>query len=74
MITDTGIKGVLSDRLQIAGGKGKIIVSTSNAQNIRVISTGGVLLHSFTLSAGETKEIVLLPGVYIVNGRKIVVR
>ena len=73
-ITDTGIKGVLSDGLQIAGGKGKMIVSTSNAQNIRVISTGGVLLHSFTLSAGETKEIVLLPGVYIVNGRKIVVR
>lgn len=72
--TDTGIKGVLYDGLQIAGGKGKIIVSTSNEQNVRVISIGGVLLKSLTLSAGETTEIVVQPGVYIVNGRKIVVR
>lgn len=57
----------------VTGGKGSIAVTVGKAQLVRVYSTTGALLRTEQVSQGFTLLQGIAPGIYIVNGVKVMV-
>ncbi len=57
----------------VTGGKGSIAVTVGKAQLVRVYSTTGALLRTEQVSQGLTLLQGIAPGIYIVNGVKVMV-
>ncbi len=72
----TGIDGVAQsgNDASVVAGDGKVTVSSDKAQTIVVVSTSGAVVARQQVAAGETTSIHLVPGVYIVNGKKVAVK
>ncbi len=58
----------------VAGGNGQITVASDSAKRVAVYSISGMKTAELTLTAGQPQTIVVAPGLYIVEGTKIVVR
>jgi len=59
--------------LRIYNVKGGITIHSDISQAISLTDVQGKVLHHFSLRGGDTETISLEAGVYIVNGRKIIV-
>ena len=69
----------LADRgegLNIIGGNGTITIKSglNETTRVRIINAAGITMASFMLESGATVTTPLVPGVYIVAGKKVVVR
>ncbi len=69
-----GISNVIVDRFTISGADGRIIVTSDNGIKLRVYNMGGVLLRTFDAPPSVSEISGLMPGVYIVNGKKALVK
>ena len=59
--------------LRIYNVKGGITIHSDISQAISLTDVQGKVLHHFSLRGGNSETISLEAGVYIVNGRKIIV-
>ena len=67
----------LEGRLDVQTRRGGIIVSSTlrDEANVCIVSTAGFLMTSFVIQPGETVDIpIYVPGVYIVNQKKVIVK
>lgn len=73
--SDTGVAGVTIDNsINVCGGKGEIAVFSIKPCSVAVYSISGSKIADVKVNAGAEKRIALNAGIYIVNGKKIVVR
>lgn len=59
------------DNITLSTGKGKITVNAKTAQNLFIVDTAGSTV--FNASVEGTHDIMLHQGVYVVNGKKLLV-
>lgn len=73
----TGIGSVTknADRsgLQLAAGHGSLSIKAYETANVVVYSATGATMFRSNLTAGESKTIALSPGIYVVNGKKVII-
>lgn len=72
----TAIDGIAGagEGLGVNAANGGITVSSATAQTVSVVSVSGAVVATQHVNAGETVSIQLVPGVYIVNGQKVLVK
>lgn len=69
-----GINGAKAEAYFAAqGGEGAIAVNVGKAQMVRIYAMSGALVRSVQVEAGFTPIQGFTPGVYVVNGTKVVV-
>lgn len=70
-----GVQTIEKTYLGASGGKGKILVHTNCPDvEISVVSMAGITLRRQTVPEGVTTINGIAPGIYLVNGQKVVVR
>ena len=62
------------NRLHIYGTVGAIIVESPSKATIRIYNATGILLHKAEVGESTTRIDALTPGIYLVNGTKVLVR
>lgn len=71
----TALNGVYSnDNLSLQVSNGTVYISSSKEQTIIVFNSNGILVNMFVLGNGETRTIALPNGVYVINGKKLIVK
>ncbi len=60
--------------LTITGADGEIVVSSDKKENLSIYSVDGRQVAQVTVDAGATKSVSVPAGIYVVKGKKIVVR
>lgn len=72
----SGVESVTENSGQFAvlGGDGYISVKSATQTAVEVYNIGGQLVDSFTVEAGDAHVLTVLPGVYVVNGQKVMVK
>lgn len=65
---DTSAEG-----LQLSTSHGRLTMKASEPTDVEVYSAAGVTMLRTTLGAGESKAIALSSGLYIVNGKKVII-
>ena len=73
----TGIGSVTKDSdrsgVQLTAGRGSLNIKAYETVNVVVYSATGATMFRSNLTAGESKTIVLSPGIYVVNGKKVII-
>ena len=73
----TGIGSVTKDTdrssLQLTAGRGSLSIKAYETANVVVYSATGATMFRSNLTAGESKTIALSPGIYVVNGKKVII-
>ena len=73
----TGIGSVTkeADRsgVQLTAGHGALGIKAYETVNVVVYSATGATMFRSTLTAGESKTVALSPGIYVVNGKKVII-
>ncbi len=72
----TGINGTETGKIgfSVFGERGQLVLTTSKDVAYTIYSINGQLVVSGSLNAGETTNVSVSAGVYIVNGAKVIVR
>ena len=60
--------------LQVSLKENKLTIKAAKAERVNIYSTDGKKITTFNINAGETKNISLPSGVYMVNSKKVRVR
>ena len=60
--------------MAVIAGNGSLTFATTTDRQVQVFSTDGTTVNRLSMKAGETRTITLPAGVYIVNGKKIIVK
>lgn len=68
-ITDLTLKADLA----LQAGKGYITATATKSVHLDIYNTNGMKVEAVTLNAGESRMMMLPAGLYIVNGKKIIV-
>ena len=73
----TGISDITADSdnsgLQLMASHGSLSMRASTQAAVTIISASGATLYRTSLNAGETKTVNLSAGIYIVNGKKVII-
>ncbi len=73
----TGIGSVTKDSdrsgVQLTAGRGSLSIKAYETVNVVVYSATGATMFRSNLTAGESKTIALSPGIYVVNGKKVII-
>ena len=73
----TGIGSVTKDSdrsgVQLTAGRGSLSIKAYETVNVVVYSATGATMFRSNLTAGESKTIALTPGIYVVNGKKVII-
>ncbi|MCI6551524.1 MAG: hypothetical protein MR450_11825 [Prevotella sp.] len=76
-LTVTGIRDVLGDDghsgLQLTTDHGSLSMKAFETVNVVIYSATGTMVSHSTLTAGESKTVALAPGIYVVNGKKVII-
>lgn len=72
----TGIDTPLATQadLRVASGKGRLTITSTVSQDVRIISASGALVRRMDMQAGQTQTVLLPAGIYIINNTKIIVK
>ena len=72
----TAVGGIAAggEGFSVVPGKGKVTFTSDKAETVQVVSAAGAVLAVKKVEAGETVSINLVPGIYLVNGTKVIVR
>ena len=73
----TGIGSVTKEAdhsgVQLTAGQGALDIKAYETVNVVVYSATGATMFRSTLTAGESKTVALSPGIYVVNGKKVII-
>lgn len=72
--TPSGISSITTSGTSVHGGNGEILISSDKAQTMSVYSLSGQMVKQTNVQAGENVAVPVPAGLYIVNGKKIVVK
>ncbi len=70
----TGISSISSSSSYVRGGKGKISILTDSAKRFPIYNMNGQKVVDVSVEAGVLQNVSLASGIYVVDGKKIVVR
>ena len=72
-VTGIGVVKSTSD-LAVTTGNGTITFFARTARTVCVYDSGGLRVASVTLKDGDTRTLSVAPGLYVINGTKIIVK
>ena len=70
----SGISSITTSGTSVRGGNGEILISSDKAQTISICNLSGQMVKQANVKAGENIAVPVPAGLYIVNGKKIIVR
>lgn len=73
---ETGLNGAssLADGLYVRGGKGEIEIASGSDRTMAVYAADGCKVRTVNVAAGSVERVSVEAGLYIVGGRKVVVK
>lgn len=72
--TPSGISSITTSGTSVRGGNGEILISSDKTQTMSVYSLSGQMVKQANVKAGENIAVSVPAGLYIVNGKKIIVK
>lgn len=72
--TPSGISSITTSGTSVSGGNGEILISSDKTQTMSVYSLSGQMVKQANVKAGENVAVPVPAGLYIVNGKKIIVK
>lgn len=72
--TPSGISSITTSGTSVHGGNGEILISSGKAQTMGIYSLSGQMVKQANVKAGENIAVSVPAGLYIVNGKKIIVK
>lgn len=72
--TPSGISSITTSGISVRGGNGEILISSDKAQTMGIYSLSGQMVRQANVKAGENVAVPVPAGLYIVNGKKIIVK
>lgn len=70
----SGIATIETSGASVHGGNGEILISSDKAQSISIFNLSGQMVNKASVKAGDNIAVPVPAGLYIVNGKKIIVR
>lgn len=70
----SGISSITTSGTSVYGGNGEILISSDKAQTMSVYSLSGQMVKQANVKAGENIAVPVPAGLYIVNGKKVIVK
>lgn len=72
--TPSGISSITTSGTSVHGGNGEILISSGKAQTMGIYSLSGQMVKQANVKVGENIAVPVPAGLYIVNGKKIIVK
>lgn len=72
--TPSGISSITTSGTSVRGGNGEILISSDKAQTMGIYSLSGQMVKQANVKVGENVAVPVPAGLYIVNGKKIIVK
>lgn len=72
--TPSGISSITTSGTSVHGGNGEILISSGKAQTMGIYSLSGQMVKQANVKVGENVAVSVPAGLYIVNGKKIIVK
>lgn len=72
--TPSGISSITTSGTSVRGGNGEILISSDKAQTMGIYSLSGQMVKQANVKVGENVAVLVPAGLYIVNGKKIIVK
>ena len=72
--TPSGISSITTSGTSVRGGNGEILISSGKAQTMGIYSLSGQMVKQANVKVGENLAVPVPAGLYIVNGKKIIVK
>ena len=70
----SGISSITTSGTSVHGGNGEILISSDKAQTMSIYSLSGQMVKRANVKVGENIAVSVPAGLYIVNGKKIIVK
>lgn len=70
----SGISSITTSGTSVHGGNGEILISSDKAQTMSIYSLSGQMVKRANVKVGENVAVPIPAGLYIVNGKKIIVK
>lgn len=70
----SGISSITTSGTSVRGGNGEILISSDKAQTMGIYSLSGQMVKQANVKVGENVAVPVPAGLYIVNGKKIIVK
>lgn len=70
----SGISSITTSGTSVSGGNGEILISSDKAQTMGIYSLSGQMVKQANVKVGENVAVPVPAGLYIVNGKKIIVK
>lgn len=72
--TPSSISSITTSGTSVHGGNGEILISSDKAQTMGIYSLSGQMVKQANVKVGENVAVPVPAGLYIVNGKKIIVK
>lgn len=72
--TPSGISSITTSGTSVSGGNGEILISSDKVQTMGIYSLSGQMVKQVNVKVGENVAVPVPAGLYIVNGKKIIVK
>lgn len=72
--TPSDISSITTSGTSVRGGNGEILISSDKAQTMGIYSLSGQMVKQANVKVGENIAVSVPAGLYIVNGKKIIVK
>ena len=70
----SGISSITTSGTSVYGGNGEILISSDKAQTMCIYNLSGQMVNKANVKAGESIAVPVPAGLYIVNGKKVIVK
>lgn len=70
----SGISSITTSGTSVHGGNGEILISSDKAQTMSIYSLSGQMVKRANVKVGENIAVSVPAGLYIVNGKKVIVK
>lgn len=70
----SGISSITTSGTSVRGGNGEILISSGKAQTMSIYSLSGQMVKQANVKVGENVAVPVPAGLYIVNGKKVIVK
>lgn len=72
--SSSDVNPVVDNNNKISGGEGVIYITSDKKARLNVVNLGGQIIRTVSVEAGVTATVAVSPGIYVVDGVKVVVR
>lgn len=72
--TPSSISSITTSGTSVHGGNGEILISSDKAQTMCIYNLSGQMVNKANVKAGESIAVPVPAGLYIVNGKKVIVK